>query len=101
MLEGIENDLLHLLNILESIEKIMLYSVHACNAEEFYDLNDQLNFNGSLNLFDVIMNDLKPLKNAISFIISNEVRKKSFNHEEFSEAIGSSYYRHIDFKDLS
>ena len=35
---------------MESIEKILPYSVQACDAEEFYSLNDQLNFNGSLNL---------------------------------------------------
>ncbi|MCR4437417.1 MAG: DUF86 domain-containing protein [Eubacteriales bacterium] len=51
MLPGIRNDLMYLLNILESIEKILLYSKDCNDAETFYELNDQLNFNASLNLF--------------------------------------------------
>lgn len=51
MLPGIKNDLMYLLNILESIEKIILYSKDCSDAEIFYELNDQLNFNASLNLF--------------------------------------------------
>mgnify|MGYP000925457110 CR=1 FL=1 len=51
MLPGIRNDLMYLLNILESIEKILLYSKDCNGAETFYELNDQLNFNASLNLF--------------------------------------------------
>lgn len=50
MLPGIKNDLMYLLNILESIEKILLYSKDCTAAEEFYEMNDQLNFNASLNL---------------------------------------------------
>lgn len=50
MLQNIKNDLMYLLNILESIEKILLYSCHISNAETFYELNDQLNFNATLNL---------------------------------------------------
>ena len=51
MLPGIKNDLMYLLNVLESIEKILLYSKDCNNAETFYEINDQLNFNASLNLF--------------------------------------------------
>lgn len=42
---------MYLLNILESIEKIFIYSEGCSNAETFYKLNDQLNFNATLNLF--------------------------------------------------
>ncbi len=50
MLASIRNDLMYCLNMLESIEKILLYA-HNCNdAEEFYQLNEQLNFNATLNL---------------------------------------------------
>ena len=50
MLPSIKNDLMYLLNILESIEKTLLYSKDCSSAEVFYELNDQLNFNASLNL---------------------------------------------------
>lgn len=50
MLADIKNDLLHLLNILESIEKIIIYTDGCESAEQFYEKNDQLNFNASLNL---------------------------------------------------
>jgi uncharacterized protein with HEPN domain len=50
MLPSIKNDLMYLLNILESIEKILLYSKDCSDAEEFFELNDQLNYNASLNL---------------------------------------------------
>jgi uncharacterized protein with HEPN domain len=50
MLAEIRNDLLYLLNILESIEKIHIYSKKAENAEDFFYENDQLNFNGALTL---------------------------------------------------
>lgn len=51
MLPGIKNDLMYLLNIIESTEKILLYSENCSDAEAFYEMNDQLNFNASLNLF--------------------------------------------------
>ena len=54
MLSDIKNDLMHLLNIIESIEKILLYSRDCIDAEAFYELNEQLNFNASLNLFSNI-----------------------------------------------
>ena len=50
MLTDKKNDLLYLLNILESIEKIRIYTANAQEVEVFYQLNDQLNFNASLNL---------------------------------------------------
>lgn len=50
MLSNIRNDLVHCLNILEAIEKIFLYSRNCGDAEEFYNLNDQLNFNATLTL---------------------------------------------------
>lgn len=54
MLASIRNDLMYLLNILESIEKILLYSSECSDAEMFYEMNDQLNFNASPNLFSNI-----------------------------------------------
>ncbi|HLP47024.1 MAG TPA: HepT-like ribonuclease domain-containing protein [Candidatus Deferrimicrobium sp.] len=50
MLAELKNDLLYLLNILESIEKIHIYSRKVDTAEDFFYANDQLNFNATLNL---------------------------------------------------
>jgi len=50
MLRDKHNDLLHLLTLLESLEKILVFSQEADDAESFYRLNDQLNFNAVLNL---------------------------------------------------
>ncbi len=49
MLRDKHNDLLHLLTLLESLEKILAFSREADNAESFFRLNDQLNFNAVLN----------------------------------------------------
>lgn len=51
MFPQIRNDLLYLLNILESIEKINIYVGDIDDAEKFYHAKDQLNFNAALNLF--------------------------------------------------
>jgi uncharacterized protein with HEPN domain len=50
MLPNEKNDLLYLLNILEYIEKIWKYTENANNAEELFELNEQMNLNASLTL---------------------------------------------------
>jgi len=50
MLKSISNDLMHLLNMIEAISKINMYSKDCVTAEAFYDLNEQLNYNAVLNL---------------------------------------------------
>ena len=50
MLKSINNDLVHLLGILNSIAKIKIYSEEQVSPEEFYKANNQLNFNACLNL---------------------------------------------------
>jgi uncharacterized protein with HEPN domain len=50
MLPSEKNDLLYLLNILEAIGKISIYTEKTNDAETFYELNEQLNFNASINL---------------------------------------------------
>jgi len=50
MQPNIKNDLLYLLGILESIGKIERYTLPCVTADDFYFLNNQLNFNASLNL---------------------------------------------------
>jgi uncharacterized protein with HEPN domain len=50
MLPNEKNDLLYLLNILEYIGKIWKYTEKANNAEELFELNEQMNLNASLTL---------------------------------------------------
>ena len=50
MLRNEKNDLLYLLNILEYIGKIWKYSEKTKDAEELFELNDQMNLNASLTL---------------------------------------------------
>lgn len=146
MLPNKKNDMLYLLNILESIEKIRVYTAETQDAEAFYQLNDQLNFNASLNLltnigesvskissdlkeeypkinwiqikdfrnrivhdyvgidlfitFDIITNDLVKFEKQIKKIVKKKISEKIFDIEELKLAADSSYYRHINFKEL-
>lgn len=50
MQQHLKNDLLYLLRILESAEKIILYSDIYDNPSDFFSANDQKDFNGCLNL---------------------------------------------------
>ena len=50
MLPNEKNDLLYLLNILEYIEKIWKYTEKTNDAEELFELNEQMNLNASLSL---------------------------------------------------
>ncbi len=50
MQRHLKNDLLYLLRILESAEKIILYSGEFNKAMEFFDNRDQITFNAALNL---------------------------------------------------
>jgi len=50
MLPNEKNDLLYLLNILEYIGKIEKYTEKTNDAEELYELNEQMNLNASLTL---------------------------------------------------
>jgi uncharacterized protein with HEPN domain len=50
MLPNEKNDLLYLLNILEYIGKIWKYTEKVKDAEELFELNEQMNFNASLTL---------------------------------------------------
>jgi Uncharacterized conserved protein len=65
MLKGIKNDLMYLLNILESIEKINLYSAECSDAETFYQKNEQMNFNAALNLLANIGENIGKLSDEL------------------------------------
>ncbi|TGM35447.1 HepT-like ribonuclease domain-containing protein [Leptospira biflexa] len=54
MLKNRKNDLLYLLNIIEYIEKINLYSNNFENPEILYETNDQMNYNAILSLLTQI-----------------------------------------------
>jgi uncharacterized protein with HEPN domain len=65
MLLSEKNDLLYLLNILESIGKIWIYTKETNDAETFYELNDQLNFNASINLLANIGENVSKLSDQV------------------------------------
>ncbi|MGI6449068.1 MAG: DUF86 domain-containing protein [Desulfitobacteriia bacterium] len=65
MLQGIKNDLMYLLNILESLAKINLYSAACTDAETFYQKNEQMNFNATLNLLANIGENIGKLSDEL------------------------------------
>lgn len=56
-----ENNLIYILTILESIEKIKIYSNKFDDADDFLWGNEQLNFNGSVNLLIAIGEESKKI----------------------------------------
>jgi len=50
MLPNEKNDLMYIINILEYIGKIWKYTEGVNDADELYDLNEQMNLNVSLTL---------------------------------------------------
>ena len=56
-----EKNLIHALTILEAIEKIKIYSSEFDNADDFLWSNQQLNFNGTVNLLIAIGEESKNL----------------------------------------
>lgn len=71
MLPSIKNDLMYLLNILESIEKIILYSKDCLDAEVFYEHNDQLNFNATLNLLANMGENIRKISDELKQVYSD------------------------------
>jgi uncharacterized protein with HEPN domain len=144
MLKDKNNDLLYLLSIIESVEKMMLYSNDSKTAESFFDINEQINFNATLTLlmhigetvgklsddllekspeihwekirglrhriahdyialdiviiFDVVKNKLPDFLNAVYALTVKRLHEGILSAEELNLAVGSRYYRHIDFK---
>ena len=144
MLKDKNNDLLYLLSIIESVEKVMLYSKDSQSAISFFDINEQINFNATLTLlmhigetvgklsddllekspeihwekirglrhriahdyialdiviiFDVIKNKLPDFLNAVYALTVKRLHEGILSTEELNVAVGSRYYRHIDFK---
>jgi uncharacterized protein with HEPN domain len=65
MLADVRNDLMYLLNILEYIGKIQKYTEEIDSPEEFYEINDQMNFNGSINLLANIGENVSRISNEL------------------------------------
>lgn len=60
-----DKNLAYVLTILESIEKIFLYTNGFSTPEEFYEANDQLNFNGTYNLLIVVGEESKKIDSLL------------------------------------
>ncbi len=54
-----KKNLIHVLTILEAIEKVKIYTHEFDNADDFFWANQQLNFNGTVNLLIAIGEESK------------------------------------------
>ena len=79
MLLSEKNDLMYLLNILEYIGKIWKYTENAKNAEELFELNDQMNLNASLTLLANIGENVSRI---------TEKTKKEYSNIEWKQIKG-------------
>jgi uncharacterized protein with HEPN domain len=71
MLPDEKNDLLYLLNNLEYIGKIWKYTEEANDAEELFEMNDQLNLNASLTLLANIGENVSKISDKLKKEYSN------------------------------
>ena len=71
MLPNEKNDLMYLLNILEYIGKIWKYTEETNNAEELFELNDQMNLNASLTLLANIGENVSKITEKLKQEYSN------------------------------
>ena len=60
-----DNNLIYIFTILEAIEKINLYSKQCSDEEEFYYINEQMNFNAVVNLLIAIGEENKKIEQKI------------------------------------
>jgi len=67
MLPNEKNDLLYLLNILEYIEKIWKYTEKTKDAEELFELNEQMNLNASLTLLANIGKNVSKITDKLKY----------------------------------
>ncbi len=87
-----EKNLVYVLSILEAIEKIKIYSSAFENADDFLWSNQQLNFNGTVNLLIAIGEESKKIDDKL---------KEEFSDIEWKAIAGirdklSHDYRGID-----
>jgi uncharacterized protein with HEPN domain len=70
-------NILYILTMLESIEKIFIYSSDFIDEEKFYFANKQLNFNATVNLLIVIGEENKKIDNSLK--ISTKMNWKNIS----------------------
>ncbi|MBL0107110.1 MAG: DUF86 domain-containing protein [Ignavibacteria bacterium] len=72
-----DKNVLHLLTILEAVEKIHIYSKDFPDADSFFENKDQLNYNATINLLIAIGEERKKideqLRNKYDIVNWNEV----------------------------
>ena len=72
-----DKNVLHLLTILEAVEKIHIYSKDFPDADSFFENKDQLNYNATINLLIAIGEESKKideqLRNKYDIVNWNEV----------------------------
>jgi uncharacterized protein with HEPN domain len=71
MLPNEKNDLMYLLNILECIGKVWKYTEETNDAEELFELNDQMNLNASLTLLTNIGENVSKITEKLKHEYSN------------------------------
>ena len=90
MLPGEKNDLMYLLNILEYIGKIWKYTEKTRDAEELFELNDQMNLNAALTLLANIGENVskisESLKNEYSSLQWKQI--KDFRNRIIHDYVG-------------
>ena len=84
-------NMIHILTILEAIEKIEIYSKEFTNEEEFYYANKQLNFNATINLLIVCGEENKKIDNGLKTSTSINWKNLSAMRDKISHD-----YRGID-----
>lgn len=62
-----DNNLIYIFTILESIEKIKLYTKDLADDEEFYYANNQMNFNAVVSLLIAIGEENKKIDQQIKY----------------------------------
>jgi uncharacterized protein with HEPN domain/predicted nucleotidyltransferase len=90
MLPNEKNDLLYLLNILEYIGKIWKYTENAKNAEELFELNEQMNLNASLTLLSNIGENVSKITEKLKQDYSNIewIKIKDFRNRIVHDYVG-------------
>jgi uncharacterized protein with HEPN domain len=90
MLPNEKNDLLYLLNILEYIGKIWKYTEKTKDAEELFELNDQMNLNASLTLLSNIGENVSKITEQLKQEYSNIewIKIKDFRNRIVHDYIG-------------
>lgn len=71
MLPHEKNDLLYLINMLEYIGKIWIYTKGTTSAEELFEINEQMNLNASLTLLSNIGENASKLSEKLKQEYSN------------------------------